>query len=139
MITRRAFKVKWKTFFIIFKRAFGYQKLSQTWECAFNAVEHHFLNSVKFFWVVLSLLEFIFRTSHREGEFPRGSLMNTARIYLHIIKTDVKYEQKPVFTVKMLISEQIAFAAVLYFKKVFVFCKLINKSLLEWFLLIMCK
>ena len=41
-------------------------------------------------------------------------------------------------TVKILISDQIAFAAVVYFGQVFGFCRLINKSVLKWFLLIMC-
>ena len=40
---------------------------------------------------------------------------------------------------KILISEQIVFPAVLYFEQVFIFCKLINKNVLEWFLLIMSK
>ena len=47
--------------------------------------------------------------------------------------------EKPVYTVKILLSEQNAFAAVLYFEQVDVVCGLINKSVSEWFLLIMCK
>ena len=39
----------------------------------------------------------------------------------------------------MTISEQIAVAAIFYFGQVFVFCRLINKNVLEWFILIMCK
>ena len=35
-----------------------------------------------------------------------------------------------------LVSEQIALAAVFYFGEVYVFCRLINKNLWEWFLLI---
>ena len=42
-------------------------------------------------------------------------------------------------SVKILILDQIAFAAVVCFGQVFGFCRLINKTLLEWFLLIMCK
>ena len=41
--------------------------------------------------------------------------------------------------VKILISEKIALAAVFYFGQVFVFCRFINKNVLEWFLLIICK
>ena len=41
-------------------------------------------------------------------------------------------------TVKILIPDQIAFAAVVYFGQVFGFCRLISKSVLKWFLLIMC-
>ena len=40
--------------------------------------------------------------------------------------------------IKILISDQIAFAAVVYFGQVFGFCRLINKSMLKWFLLIIC-
>ena len=38
----------------------------------------------------------------------------------------------------MTIPEQIALAAISYFGKAFVFCRLINKNVLEWFLLMMC-
>ena len=55
------------------------------------------------------------------------------------LKQTLSSGQKPVYTVKILISEQIAVAAVLYFGQVFVFCKLINKSLPELFLVIMCE
>ena len=54
---------------------------------------------------------FFFRTSRSEGEFPRGYLINIAPVCWHIIKIDIS-EQKPVYTVKILISEQTAFAAV---------------------------
>ena len=39
----------------------------------------------------------------------------------------------------MTVLEQIALAPVFYFGQVFVFCMLINKDALEWFLLIMCR
>ena len=39
----------------------------------------------------------------------------------------------------MVIPKQIALTAVFYFGQAFVFCMLINKNVLEWFLLIMCK
>ena len=38
-----------------------------------------------------------------------------------------------------MISEQIAFAAMFYFEHVFVSCMLINKNVLEWFLLTICE
>ena len=38
-----------------------------------------------------------------------------------------------------LISEEIALAAMFYFEQVFAFCLLINKNVLEWFLLIICE
>ena len=37
------------------------------------------------------------------------------------------------------ILEQTVVAAIVYFGQVFVFCSLIYKKVLEWFLLIMCK
>ena len=40
---------------------------------------------------------------------------------------------------KILLSEQTALAAMLYFGQVFAFCMLNNKNVLEWFLLIICK
>ena len=39
----------------------------------------------------------------------------------------------------MTISEKIALAVMFYFGQVFVFWRLVNKNMLEWFLLIMCK
>ena len=42
------------------------------------------------------------------------------RVNLHIIKIDIKKWKKPVYSVKILISEQIACAAVGYFGQVFV-------------------
>ena len=43
------------------------------------------------------------------------------------------------YTVKILISEQVALAEVVYFGQVFVSYRLINESALEWFLLILWK
>ena len=40
---------------------------------------------------------------------------------------------------KILISEQIDIVAIFYFEQVFVFCRVINETVLEWFLLIICK
>ena len=39
----------------------------------------------------------------------------------------------------MTISKQIALAAIFYIGQMFVFSRLINKNMLEWFLLIMCE
>ena len=50
-----------------------------------------------------------------------------------------KEKNKQIKTVKILISEQIALAAMFYFEQDFAFCMLINKNVLEWFLLIICK
>ena len=37
------------------------------------------------------------------------------------------------------VPEQVTLAAISYFGQVFVFCELINKNVLKWFLLTMCK
>ena len=37
----------------------------------------------------------------------------------------------------MMTPEQIALAVIFYFGQAFVFCRLINKNVLEWFLLVM--
>ena len=77
--------------------------------------------------------------SQRRG-IPQRLLDKYSHVLICIsLKQTLTNGQKPVYTVKILISEQIAFAAVVYFGQVFVFCRLINKSVLEWFLLIMCK
>ena len=41
---------------------------------------------------------------------------------------DISSGKKPVYTIKILISEQITFAAVVYFGQVFVFCRLTIKA-----------
>ena len=69
-----------------------------------------------------------FYYSLSENDMPYRSLS-------HRSYQQLKYQKK---TVKILIPDQIAFAAVVYFGQVFGFCRLINKSVLKWFLLIMC-
>ena len=54
------------------------------------------------------------------------------------LKQTLRSEQKPVYS-DMAISEEISLAAIFYFGQVFIFCRLINKNVLECFLLIMCK
>ena len=41
--------------------------------------------------------------------------------------------------VKIQVSEQVALTVMFYFEKVFAFCILIIKNVLEWFPLIICK
>ena len=48
-------------------------------------------------------------------------------------------DKSPSMSVKILIQEQLAFAAVFYIGQVFVFCRLINKNMLKWFLLLVYK
>ena len=48
-------------------------------------------------------------------------------------------DKSPSKSVKILIQEQLAFAAVFYIGQVFVFYRLINKNVLKWFLLLVYK
>ena len=67
------------------------------------------------------------------------------KVFISLSENDMPYRKsEPPFilaikkknkTVKILIQDQIAFAAVVYFGQVFGFCRLINKSVLKWFLL----
>ena len=82
----------------------------------------------------------LFQIKLQQRGIPQRLLDKYSHLFLSIsLKLTLSSGQKPVYIVKILISEQIAFAAVLYFEQVFVFCRLINKSVLEWFLLMMCK
>ena len=77
--------------------------------------------------------------SQRRG-IPQALLDKYRHLFIWIsLKWILSSGQKPVYTVKILLSEQIVFTAALYFGQVFVFCKLINESELEWCLLLMCK
>ena len=63
-------------------------------------------------------------------------------VYFYIIKTDIEAQisrQKPVQFVKIMISEQLVLSTMFYFEQGFVFCRLIKKTVLEWFLLIVCE
>ena len=55
-----------------------------------------------------------------------------------LLRQTLSSGQKPVWS-DMTIPGQIALPAIFYFGQVFVFHKLINKKVLQWFLLIMCK
>ena len=82
----------------------------------------------------------LFQSKLPWGVIPQGLLDKYSYLFISIsLKWTLGSGQKPVYTVKILVSEQIAFAAVLYFRQVFVFSRLINRGVLEWFLLIMCK
>ena len=99
-----------------------------------NAIELFVSIKRKFFGSLL------FQNKLQRRGIPQGLLDKYSHLFICIsLKWTLSSGQKPVCTVKILVSGQIAFAAVLYFGQVFVFCRLINKSVLEWFLLIMCK
>ena len=74
----------------------------------------------------------------------RGILQRLLDKYSHLficisLKQTSSSGQKHACTVKILMPEKIAITAVVYRGQVFVFCRLINKSVLERFLLIMHK
>ena len=75
---------------------------------------------------------FFSRISRSKEEFPNENY-NLFFVWI-LLKQTLSSRQKSIYTVKIPTSEQITFAAVLYFGQVFVFCRLINKSTLEWFL-----
>ena len=81
---------------------------------------------------------FFFWTSCCKGASPRDFLINEATC-LNIIKLNKVMDKNLSEPVKILISEQTTFAIVIHFGQVFVFCSLINKNVLEWFLLTICK
>ena len=94
--------------------------------------------------VICSYKNEIFRVSSfskqvaAKGNSPGATWQIQTPVYLISLKWILSSGQKPVYTVKILLSEQIVFTAALYFGQVFVFCKLINESELDWCLL-MCK
>ena len=69
-----------------------------------------------------------FYYSFSENDMPYRGLS-------HSSYQQLKYQKK---TLKILISDQVAFAAVVYFRQVFGFFRLISKSMLKQFLLIIC-
>ena len=81
----------------------------------------------------------LFQDKTQRRRIPQRLLDKHSHLFICTsLKQSLSCGEKPVYTVKILLSEQKAFAAVLYFGQVFVFCRLINKNLSEWFLLIMC-
>ena len=99
-----------------------------------NAIQLFVPLKRKFFW------SFLFQNKSQQRRIPWGLLDEYSHLFICIsLKWTLSSGQKPVCTVKILVSGQIAIAAVLYFGQVFVFCRLINKNVLELFLLIMCK
>ena len=76
----------------------------------------------------------LFQNKLQRRGIPQGLLDKWSHLFIWIsLKWTLSSGQKPECIMKILISEQIAFAAVLYFGQVFVFCRLINKRMLEWF------
>ena len=85
-------------------------------------------------------MSIIFQNKSQRRVIPYRLLNKYSHLFFCIsLKDTLSSGQKPVYTIKTISSEQIVFAAKLYFEQVFVFCRLINKGVLEWFLLIMCK
>ena len=70
--------------------------------------------SYLFRWQVQCSGLFYCRTSHSDGEFPGDYFINIATIYMHIIKTDIKWWPKTCLHFK--ISEQKVCVHLLYFR-----------------------
>ena len=67
----------------------------------------------------LLLRLFFFRTNHSKGEFPRGLPDKHSHLFICIsLKWTLSSGQKAAYNVKILVSEQIAFATVLYLGQV---------------------
>ena len=81
-----------------------------------------------------------FQNKSQRRETPQALLDKSSHMFISTsLKQTLSSGKKTVYTIKTLILEQTAFGAVLYFGQVFVFCRLINKSVLELFLLIIGK
>ena len=78
----------------------------------------------------------LFQNKPQRSGIPPRVLDKYSHLFICIsLKQTLSSGKKLVYTVKILLSEQMAFAAMRYFGQVFVFCRLTNKSLLELFLL----
>ena len=108
---------------------FGAKKyLTDHWTA--NTIQLFVPRERKFFWSIL------FQNKSQRRAIPYRLLDKYSHLFICTsLKETLSSGQKPVYTFKTKTSEQIAFAAVLYF----FFCRSINKSVLEWSLLIMSK
>ena len=93
--------------------------------------DHQTANKVQLFIPMIRkyFVSILFQNKSQRRGFPQRLLdkYNYLLILISLKKT-LRSGQKHVFTVRILISEQIAFAAVLYFRQGFVFCSLIDKT-----------
>ena len=104
-------------------------------------IDHRTANAIQLFVPIKRKFfgSLLFQNKSQRRGILQGLLNKYSRLFICIsLKWTLSSGQKPVYTVKILVSEQIAFAAVLHFGQVFCFLQF-NKSVLEWFLLVMCK
>ena len=102
-----------------------------------NFIDHQTANAIELFVPIKRKFfgSLLFQNKLQRRGIPQGLLDKYSHLFICIsLKWTLSSGQKLVYTVKILISEQIALAAVLYFGQVFVFCRLI-KSVFGWFLL----
>ena len=100
-------------------------------------IDHRTANAIQLFVPIKRKFfrSLLFQRKLPRGVIPQGILNKYSYLFISIsLKWTLGSGKKPAYTAKILVSEQIAFAAVL-----FVFSRLINRGVLEWFLLIMCK
>ena len=121
-----------------------YPKYQRIWSKK-HFIDHETATAIQLFLPTKRkfLRTLLFQNNSQRGGILQGLIDNYGHLFYHLFCISLKWTlssgQKPVYTVKILVPEQIAFAAVVYFGQAFVFCRLINKNMLEWFLLIMCK
>ena len=102
-----------------------------------NFIDYQTANAIELFVPIKRKFfgSLLFQNKLQRRGIPQGLLDKYSHLFICIsLKWTLSSGQKLVYTVKILISEQIALAAVLYFGQVFVFCRLI-KSVFGWFLL----
>ena len=103
-------------------------------------IVHRKANAIQLFAPIKMIFfgSLLFQSKSQWRRISQGLLDKYSHPFICIsLKWILSSGGKPVYTVKILISDQIAFAVVLYFGQVFVFYRLINRSVLGWFLL--CK
>ena len=100
-------------------------------------IDHQTTNTIPLFVPIKRKLFrlILFQNKSQQRGIPQWLLDKCSHLSMFIsLKQTLSSGPKLVSTVKILISKHIAFAAVLYFGQVFVFCGLINESVLKWFL-----
>ena len=104
-------------------------------------IDYRTANTVQLFVSMKEIFfgSILYQNKAQQRRMPQRLLDKQSHLFICIsLKQTSSSGQKPLYFDKILI-EQITFAAALYFGQVLIFRRLINKSALEWFVLIMCK
>ena len=104
---------------------------------------HQRANTTQLFVAIKGIFSglFFFRRCRSKGKIPRDYLINLATCYLHIIKIYIKKFTKICLKPHDDTRKNSPGCNILifYFAQIFVFCRLISKNVLKWFLLMMCE